>query len=178
MNNDSTQNEIPTQTTKEEEENDDELSSLIDFIYKNLIEDVTLGIIFQVHRASKLGYLDHIDTENTSNDNFKNENENHFEKHQQPPTKNQKFECTCPNCDRNLVATRFAPHLEKCMGLGRNSSRLASKKITSFSSDDSIDQLLDYNEAIQNSLAFNTNNNNRPPSSKRKKLNTLHAPSM
>ena len=39
------------------------------------------------------------------------------------------FECVCPHCDRTLVAQRFAPHLEKCMGMGRNSSRIASKRI-------------------------------------------------
>jgi SAGA-associated factor 11 len=45
----------------------------------------------------------------------------------QPPTKKQ-FECVCPNCQRNMAASRFAPHLEKCMGMGRNSSRIASRR--------------------------------------------------
>lgn len=40
-------------------------------------------------------------------------------------------ECVCPNCQRNMAASRFAPHLEKCMGMGRNSSRLASRRIAS-----------------------------------------------
>lgn len=62
----------------------------------------------------------------------------------------------CPNCDRPVASSRFAPHLEKCMGLyycddsmhqfirhssefamyfvlfagiGRNSSRIASRRI-------------------------------------------------
>lgn len=26
------------------------------------------------------------------------------------------IDCTCPNCDRLVAASRFAPHLEKCMG--------------------------------------------------------------
>ena len=38
-------------------------------------------------------------------------------------------ECVCPNCARTLAAIRFAPHLEKCMGMGRNSSRIASKRL-------------------------------------------------
>lgn len=45
---------------------------------------------------------------------------------QQPVKKQQ--ECVCPNCSRTLAANRFAPHLEKCMGMGRNSSRIASKR--------------------------------------------------
>lgn len=41
----------------------------------------------------------------------------------------KQLECVCPNCQRNLAAVRFAPHLEKCMGMGRNSSRVASRRI-------------------------------------------------
>ena len=37
-------------------------------------------------------------------------------------------DCPCPNCDRTLGAAKFAPHLEKCMGMGRNSTRLANRK--------------------------------------------------
>jgi SAGA-associated factor 11 len=38
-------------------------------------------------------------------------------------------ECVCPNCDRTLGALRFAPHLEKCVGMGRSISRIASRRI-------------------------------------------------
>jgi hypothetical protein len=37
------------------------------------------------------------------------------------------MEIVCPNCSKSVAAARFAPHLEKCMGMGRNSSRIASK---------------------------------------------------
>ena len=46
----------------------------------------------------------------------------------QLPVKKQQ-DCICPNCSRTLAADRFAPHLEKCMGMGRNSSRIASKRL-------------------------------------------------
>lgn len=26
------------------------------------------------------------------------------------------IDCVCPNCDRPVASSRFAPHLEKCMG--------------------------------------------------------------
>lgn len=29
-------------------------------------------------------------------------------------------DCTCPNCDRPVASSRFAPHLEKCMGMKAN----------------------------------------------------------
>uniref|UniRef100_A0A914UP36 SAGA-associated factor 11 n=1 Tax=Plectus sambesii TaxID=2011161 RepID=A0A914UP36_9BILA len=38
-------------------------------------------------------------------------------------------ECVCPECGRSMVASRFAPHLEKCMGMGRNSSRIAKRRL-------------------------------------------------
>lgn len=44
-------------------------------------------------------------------------------------TKKYNFECECPKCHRTLAASRFAPHLEKCMGMGRNSSRIASRRL-------------------------------------------------
>lgn len=37
-------------------------------------------------------------------------------------------ECQCPKCSRVLGTAKFAPHLEKCLGMGRNSSRIANKK--------------------------------------------------
>ena len=46
-----------------------------------------------------------------------------------PPSKKQ-YDCICPNCQRNMAASRFAPHLEKCMGMGRLSSRIASRRYT------------------------------------------------
>lgn len=38
------------------------------------------------------------------------------------------IDCKCPNCSRTLGAQKFAPHLEKCMGMGRISVRLAASK--------------------------------------------------
>lgn len=37
--------------------------------------------------------------------------------------------CKCLNCDKTVSVSKYAPHLEKCMGLGRNSSRIASQRI-------------------------------------------------
>ena len=46
----------------------------------------------------------------------------------------------CVNCQKTIASTRYATHLEKCLGLsGRQSSRVASRRMggsPSFSSDD------------------------------------------
>ncbi|KAL2914676.1 hypothetical protein HK105_205815 [Polyrhizophydium stewartii] len=44
-------------------------------------------------------------------------------------TNGERYECA--NCQNQFPAIRFAPHLEKCLGLGRTSSRVASRKIAS-----------------------------------------------
>ena len=36
----------------------------------------------------------------------------------------------CPSCGRKVAAGRFAPHLEKCMGRGRQASRNANKRLS------------------------------------------------
>ncbi|XP_065166993.1 SAGA-associated factor 11 homolog [Atheta coriaria] len=90
----------------------------------NLIDELTLGIIFEVHRAATLIGLDpepdqsttHIDPD--SHDIFGNDilvQDN----------------CDCPKCDRVLAISRFASHLEQCMGFGRrkNPSRGTSHSI-------------------------------------------------
>lgn len=35
------------------------------------------------------------------------------------------IDCTCPNCDRPVASSRFAPHLEKCMGKYKVASSIA-----------------------------------------------------
>ncbi len=45
-----------------------------------------------------------------------------------PQSLKKNIDCICPNCSRSLGALKFAPHLEKCMGMGRLSSRLAATK--------------------------------------------------
>ncbi|KFD48282.1 hypothetical protein M513_10859 [Trichuris suis] len=49
-----------------------------------------------------------------------------------------KIECTCPVCHRPKCALRFAPHLEKCMGLGRDSRRRAVADISASKADNEV----------------------------------------
>uniref|UniRef100_A0A914ZM21 SAGA-associated factor 11 n=1 Tax=Parascaris univalens TaxID=6257 RepID=A0A914ZM21_PARUN len=48
----------------------------------------------------------------------------------QKPQKN--MEVYCDECKRTIAASRFAPHLEKCMGMGRNSSRVARRRLANY----------------------------------------------
>lgn len=102
------------------------MESAANQIFDNLLEDILLGIAFQEHHLSKLGSIPVMKeeevqsfaiVESTETDIFGQAN---IKKAQ---------ECSCPSCNRPLSASRFAPHLEKCLGMGRNSSRIASRRI-------------------------------------------------
>lgn len=127
-------------------------------IYSELVEDACLGLCFEVHRAVKQGYFFLDETDQESMKEFGLSRSvlfipfvNHFlcllnilffcvsEIVDQPGVdifgqvynqwKNK--ECECPNCKRLIAASRFAPHLEKCLGMGRNSSRIANRRSVS-----------------------------------------------
>lgn len=120
----------------------DELESFSQDIFDEVANEVSLGLCFEVHRAVKLGFL-FLDESKEDEKKFEIVDEIGRDVFGQVPMKKQ-FECICPNCQRNLAASRFAPHLEKCMGMGRNSSRLASKRIANTGKVDSdIDDLDD-----------------------------------
>ncbi|VDO08468.1 unnamed protein product [Brugia timori] len=60
-------------------------------------------------------------------------------------TKHQKnMDVICDECKRPIAACRFAPHLEKCMGMGRSSSRVAKRR---------INQAMNYTSSMKNSLS-------------------------
>lgn len=120
------------------------------------MEDACLGLCFEVHRAVKQGYffLDETDQESMKEFGMCLSAKmviffdffclltacaliNVIEIVDQPGVdifgqvynqwKNK--ECECPNCKRLIAASRFAPHLEKCLGMGRNSSRIANRRL-------------------------------------------------
>ncbi|XP_023016504.1 SAGA-associated factor 11 homolog [Leptinotarsa decemlineata] len=108
------------------------LRASVDNFLNNLIDELTLGIIFDQHRKYKTNAYD-LDVadgceevESSEIDIFGQFN---LKKTQ---------DCVCPNCDRAVAATRFAPHLETCMGMGRVSrSRNATRRVASCSKDNS-----------------------------------------
>lgn len=90
----------------------------------SLIDDVIFCECLQVHRAAKLGL---IFTE-PGDEMYKIKDGVGLDVFGQPLSKKKQYNCICPNCNRNLAASRLAPHLEKCMGMGRLSARVAGNK--------------------------------------------------
>lgn len=93
-------------------------------LLNSLIDDVIFCECLQVHRAAKMGL---IFTE-PGDEMYKIKDGVGLDVFGQPLSKKKQYNCTCPNCNRNLAASRLAPHLEKCMGMGRLSARAASNK--------------------------------------------------
>ncbi|KAI8982959.1 hypothetical protein BDB01DRAFT_134930 [Pilobolus umbonatus] len=68
----------------------------------------------------------------------------------------------CVNCKKTIASTRYAPHLEKCLGLsGRQSSRVASRRIGTLSDDSQSPQSI-----------YSTQSSDRSP--KKKKPNGMY----
>ncbi|XP_012285412.1 ataxin-7-like protein 3 [Orussus abietinus] len=102
-------------------------------IYEDLLEEVLMGFVFDVHRTTKTGSSD-VEEGIPDDESYAIVDSPGLDVFGQHPIKKSQ-ECNCPNCDRGVAACRFATHLEKCMGMGRNSSRIASRRIANNSKD-------------------------------------------
>lgn len=107
------------------------LEAIAHEIYAELVEDACLGLCFEVHRAVKCGYFFLDDTDPDSMKDFEIVDQPGVDIFGQVYNQWKNKECVCPNCSRSIAASRFAPHLEKCLGMGRNSSRIANRRIAS-----------------------------------------------
>uniref|UniRef100_A0A914D1X5 SAGA-associated factor 11 n=1 Tax=Acrobeloides nanus TaxID=290746 RepID=A0A914D1X5_9BILA len=102
---------------------------------ESILDDVLLGAGFKFHREMSIGrhfipskiFEAHetsiIETFDRT-DIFGNEPTN-SRNHRAPDC----VKCICLECNQPIAAARFAPHLEKCIGMGRNSSRVARKRL-------------------------------------------------
>ena len=100
-------------------------------IFDECLDEITLGVAFDIHRSVKTGLFAVIEPDSPNKKGTPMEvGPSGFATDVfgqvittmvGVPALKKQPECTCPNCQRNLAASRFAPHLEKCMGMGRNS---------------------------------------------------------
>ncbi|KAH0820207.1 hypothetical protein MTP99_001646 [Tenebrio molitor] len=109
--------------------NKEVLRTSVESFLNNVIDELTLGIIFDLHRKYKTNSYE-IEMEEDDADDDESNDVDIFAQHDVKKTQ----DCVCPNCDRAVAATRFAPHLEACMGMGRNRFRNATRRVASSSS--------------------------------------------
>ncbi|GER44274.1 SAGA-associated factor 11 [Striga asiatica] len=112
-------------------------------VFNELLDSVIIDVASESHRIAKLGLDCNLDQEEeelrlsleararASDPSHSGEANGKYivdifgQTH--PPIANEIFECM--NCGRSIMAGRFAPHLEKCMGKGRK-ARLKSTRST------------------------------------------------
>ncbi|XKL62953.1 hypothetical protein PGB90_005317 [Kerria lacca] len=125
-----------------------------DEVYKQILEEIFTEIVFQVEIEQQFElsiqnqlrkYIKEEKVPINSLDIFNNSNSK------------ETNECTCPNCKRTLGALRFAPHLEKCVGMGRSSSRIANRRI--LASSNSGKEVKYTEDLIESNGIFQSQNN-------------------
>lgn len=106
--------------------NPTELKDATEKFFDVMIDELTLEIIFEIHRSVKIG--SEIEEEPYNDEEFLVSSTTDGDIFRQQTIKKSQ-DCTCPICNRTVVASRFAPHLETCMGMGRKRSRNASRML-------------------------------------------------
>ncbi|XP_065920679.1 ataxin-7-like protein 3 isoform X2 [Dysidea avara] len=101
----------------------------MELFFNDMVEEIALEVYFELHRAVKLGYFEYCYPEETAFENHAIVEDKSLDVFGNTLQDVKKFvECTCPKCERVLGTSKFAPHLEKCLGMGRNSSRRVNNK--------------------------------------------------
>ena len=106
------------------------LDEAANYLFQTLLDDAVVGVFIEIHHLRKTGNLAAIDgvPDDDAEASFRIVDMPNFDIFGISTAK-KPMDCTCPNCDRPVSAARFAPHLEKCMGMGRISSRIASRRL-------------------------------------------------
>lgn len=93
-------------------------------LFNSLIDEIISYECNEVLHAAQIGLI----SVEPPEDEFKIQEGDGVDIFGQSLSKKKQYNCICPNCNRNLAASRLAPHLEKCMGMGRAAARAASSK--------------------------------------------------
>ncbi|RDX60243.1 SAGA-associated factor 11-like protein, partial [Mucuna pruriens] len=126
------------------EENLSSHSQLSSHFFLDLLDSIIVDVASECHRVARLGLDSNLEEEdeelklsaqarvrvadpsNSNEANGKYVVDIFGQTH--PPVANEIFECM--NCGRSIMAGRFAPHLEKCMGKGRKARLKVTRSST------------------------------------------------
>ncbi|KAL2229804.1 UNVERIFIED_CONTAM: SAGA-associated factor 11 [Sesamum indicum] len=119
--------------------------TLLSKLFVDILDSIIVDVASESHRIARLGLDCNLDNEeeelrlsaeararasdpsNSGEANGKYVVDIFGQTH--PPIANEIFECM--NCGRAIMAGRFAPHLEKCMGKGRKARLKSTRSTTS-----------------------------------------------
>ncbi|KAL5164447.1 SAGA-associated factor 11 [Glycine soja] len=125
--------------------NEENLSySQLSYFFLDLLDSIIVDVATECHRVARLGLDSNLEEEdeelklsaqarvrvadpsNSNEANGKYVVDIFGQTH--PPVANEIFDCL--NCGRSIMAGRFAPHLEKCMGKGRKARLKVTRSST------------------------------------------------
>lgn len=95
------------------------------YLYESLVDETILGIAYEVHHANKTGSGAAVEGEPEDSKPYTIVDQPDTDVFGSSNTK-KAIDCHCPNCNRIVAASRFAPHLEKCMGKNASASSVRS----------------------------------------------------
>ncbi|KAH9282023.1 SAGA-associated factor 11 -like protein [Echinococcus granulosus] len=119
-----------------------EIDAAIYSVVNELIDSCIMDDILHLHRAIKLGYSHLILADSEDVDGGESDSATLHSSSRPDPVNRSSACCRCVKCHCKVAATRYASHLSNCMGLGRNSSRRANKRIAEqqrFEDSDDVD---------------------------------------
>lgn len=92
------------------------LETATNYLYNSLLDEAIAGVVFEVHYATKTGLSRAMEGKPEDNEPYSLVDVPDYDVFGANIAKIA-MDCTCPICDRTVAASRFAPHLEKCMGM-------------------------------------------------------------
>jgi len=112
--------------------------SITSDLFNDLIDDLLREVTFELHRKAKMGLLCFRCEDRYPSTIMEKNGYDIFGNAVSSKVITGEVRFNCLHCGRAVVASRYAPHLEKCMGIGRmarNSSRIASMRMQAFQED-------------------------------------------
>lgn len=97
--------------------------------YAELVQEIVAEVVAEVHKEAKTGQV--VSKEFQSREYkfpLARQAKGALDVFGQPDSLGLDQEVNCSNCDRKLAASRFASHLEKCLGRGRNAGRANNRR--------------------------------------------------
>lgn len=118
------------------------LSTTTEKFLNNIIDEITLGIIFDMHKRFKTDVFN-LDGDNATETRPEHMNGDIFVQHN---IKRNRDVCECPICHSFVTPLLFAPHLGNCMGYkSRSSLRNSAKRTSSTDSKDRDTPVMPFN---------------------------------
>nr|GEY42292.1 SAGA-associated factor 11 homolog isoform X1 [Tanacetum cinerariifolium] len=126
-----------------DENNKSDHTQLASNFFDELVDSMIMDVASESHRIARLGLDRNLDDEEeelrlSAQARARVADSSHSEANSKyvvdifgqthPPVASEIFDCM--NCGRSIVAGRFAPHLEKCMGKGRKARVKSTRSST------------------------------------------------